>query len=342
MTEHLDYALFDQLENDGSTPISDAYRYHLSLAERADEAGFTHWFKSEHHHVPLDIAPSINVFLSAVIQRTQQIRVASLVHLLPFYEPMRLYEELCMLDHLSEGRLDIGFGKGISPAEQLLWGVPTEESAARSDEILDYVLSAMRCVAENGLGSLFSYDGTYYSATDRPLEIGPYQEPHPPLWRPGALSTAAQLGASTILPGPISVIPQQVDAYQNQARGRGAGGHAPLLSTLRRVVVAPTNEEAVAIGERAWARFDKNLTKLMLKYDLWPPVLVPSFLGDVGKAHATESLIVGSPSQVCDYFEQFRKESGIQHVTICPAWGDISGHEALRTMELFVEHVAGN
>ena len=121
MSDRLSYGIFDQLESDGTTPISDSYRNHLALAERADEAGFTHWFKSEHHHVPLDIAPSINVFLSAVIQRTKRIRVASLVHLLPFYDPMRLYEELCMLDHLSEGRLEIGFGKGVSPAEQMLW-----------------------------------------------------------------------------------------------------------------------------------------------------------------------------------------------------------------------------
>ena len=340
MTTTLSYALFDQLENDASTSVSDSYQNHLSLAERADEAGFTHWFKSEHHHVPLDIAPSINVFLSAVIQRTNHIRVASLVHLLPFYDPMRLYEELCMLDHLSNGRLEIGFGKGISPAEQMLWGVPNAEAAAQTDEILDYVLSAMRCVAEKGLGALFSYDGKYYSATERPLEIGPYQEPHPPLWRPGTLSTAAQLGVSTILPGPIALIAKQADAYRQETNGGGAGGHTPLLSTLRRVVVAPTDEEAVAIGERAWGRFDKNLTKLMHKYDLWPPSLVPSFLGDVQKAYATESLIVGSPSRVRDYFDRFLVESGIQHVTISPAWGDISGHEAMRTMELFVEHVA--
>ncbi len=329
MTATLGFALFDQLENDASTSISDSYQYHLSLAERADEAGFTHWFKSEHHHVPLDIAPSINVFLSAVIQRTKHIRVASLVHLLPFYEPMRLYEELCMLDHLSRGRLEI-----------VLWGVPNEEAAAQTDEMLDYVLSAMRCASEKGPGGLFSYDGKYYSATERPLEIGPYQEPHPPLWRPGTLSTAAQMGVSTILPGPISFIAKQADVYRQEAAGGGAGGHTPLLSTLRRVVVAPTDEEAIVIGERAWGRFDKNLTKLMHKYDLWPPSLVPSFLGDVQKAHATESLIVGSPSRVSDYFDQFLEESGIDHVTISPAWGDISGHEAMRTMELFIEHVA--
>jgi alkanesulfonate monooxygenase SsuD/methylene tetrahydromethanopterin reductase-like flavin-dependent oxidoreductase (luciferase family) len=184
--------------------------------------------------------------------------------------------------------------------------------------------------------------GSIIPSTERPLEIGPYQEPHPPLWRPGALRTAAQLGVSTILPGPISLIAKQADVYRQEINGRGAGGHTPLLSTLRRVVVAPTDQEAIAIGERAWARFDKNLTKLMHKYDLWPPTLVPSFLGDVEMAHSTESLIVGSPSRVSDYFDQFLEESGIQHVTISPAWGDISGHEAMRTMELFVEHVASN
>tara|TARA_B100002049_G_scaffold230048_1_gene206430 strand:- start:5477 stop:6505 length:1029 start_codon:yes stop_codon:yes gene_type:complete len=340
MSIQLDYALFDQLENDGSTSIAESYQYHLELAERADQAGFTHWFKSEHHHSPLDIAPSINVFLSAVIQRTKRIKVASLVHLLPFYEPMRLYEELCMLDHLSEGRLEIGFGKGVSPAEQLLWGVPSEEAAARAEESLDFVLSAMRLAATEGLGCLFSYQGKYWSSVERPLEIGPYQTPHPPLWRPGTLSTAAQLGASTILPGPISVIPGQVESYLREADGRKAGGHTPLLSTLRRVVLAPTDEEATAIGERAWQRFDGNLTKLMRKYDLWPPILVPSFLGDVDMAHGTESLIAGSPSRVREYFEKLGEESGLDHVTISPAWGDITGDEALRTMDLFVEQVA--
>ena len=341
MRDRLSYGIFDQLESDGTTPISDSYRNHLALAERADEAGFTHWFKSEHHHVPLDIAPSINVFLSAVIQRTERIRVASLVHLLPFYDPMRLYEELCMLDHLSEGRLEIGFGKGVSPAEQMLWGVPHDEALARTEESLDYVLSAMALTANEGLGCLFSYDGQYWSSTERPLEIGPYQKPHPPLWRPGTLSTAAQLGASTILPGPISIIPGQIHAYREEASENGAGGHTPLLSTLRRVVVAPTDEEAAAIGARAWQQFDSNLTKLMRKYDLWPPNLVPSFLGDVKMANDTESLIAGSPGRVREYFDKFREESGLQHVTISPAWGDISGDEALRTMDLFVEHVVG-
>ena len=77
------------------------------------------------------------------------------------------------------------------------------------------------------------------------------------------------------------------------------------------MVVAPTDEEAAAIGARAWQQFDSNLTKLMRKYDLWPPNLVPSFLGDVKMANDTESLIAGSPGRVREYFEKFREESGI-------------------------------
>jgi alkanesulfonate monooxygenase SsuD/methylene tetrahydromethanopterin reductase-like flavin-dependent oxidoreductase (luciferase family) len=334
VTSNLQFGLFDQLENDGSTPIGTQYQEHLELARMADQAGFSHWFKSEHHHVPLDIAPSINVFLSAVIQETSKMRISSLVHLLPFYEPMRLYEELCMLDHLSDGRLDIGFGKGISPPEQILWGVPRDEAAARTEEALDYILSAMTLVAKEGLGCLFNYDGTYWSATEHPLEISPVQQPHPPLWRPGTLATAAQMGVSTIIPGPMSSISENVEAYREQQNPDGAGGHTPILSTLRRIVVAPTEAEAVAIAERAWATFDANLTKLFREYDLWPPTMVPSFLGDTEKAFATESLLAGSPAQVAEYFERFEEESGLTHVTLCPAFGNITTDEARTTLDL--------
>ena len=237
MTSSLHFGIFDQLENDGKTGIASQYRSHLELARLADEGGFSHWFKSEHHNVPLDIAPSINVFLSAVTQVTQRIRIASLVHLLPFYEPLRLYEELCMLDHLSHGRLDIGFGKGVSPPEQLLWGVPADEAVARTNEALTFVLAAMELVTSEGLGCLFSFDGEFWSASDHPLEVGPFQTPHPPLWRPGNPITAAEMGVSTIIPGPIATLPEKIAAFHAEQTSEGAGGYAPVVSTLRRVVI---------------------------------------------------------------------------------------------------------
>ena len=339
MTSSLHFGIFDQLENDGKTDIASQYRSHLELARLADEGGFSHWFKSEHHNVPLDIAPSINVFLSAVTQVTQRIRIASLVHLLPFYEPLRLYEELCMLDHLSHGRLDVGFGKGVSPPEQLLWGVPADEAVARTNEALTFVLAAMELVTSEGLGCLFSFDGEFWSASDHPLEIGPFQTPHPPLWRPGNPITAAEMGVSTIIPGPIATLPEKIAAFHAEQTSEGAGGYAPVVSTLRRVVIAPTTKEAMKVAERAWGHFDSNLTKLFRKYDLWPPTMVPSFLGDVEMALTTESLIAGSPAQAAEYFTRLEAESTLEHVTICRALGNVSAQEAQATLAAFVENV---
>ena len=339
MTSSLSFGIFDQLENDGTTDIASQYRSHLELARLADEGGFSHWFKSEHHNVPLDIAPSINVFLSAVVQVTRRMRIASLVHLLPFYEPLRLYEELCMLDHLSEGRLDIGFGKGVSPPEQLLWGVPRDEALARTNEVLAFILAAMELAADRGVGCLFSFDGEFCSAKEHPLEIAPFQNPHPPLWRPGNPATAAEMGVSTIIPGPIDTLPEKIRDFRNGQVGIGVGGHTPVVSTLRRVVIAPTTAEATSIAQRAWGHFDANLTKLFKRYELWPPTMVPSFLGDVDMALETESLIAGSPAQVSEYFLRLEAESTLDHVTICPAFGNVTDNEARVTLEAFVEHV---
>ena len=139
MNPPLRFGIFDQVEHPGSGSIADIYRDHIALAVTADSAGFEHYFKSEHHHVPLDAAPSVGIFLAALSQVTSRIKLVSLVHLLPFYEPMRLYEELCMLDQLSTGRLEFGFGKGVSPPEHLLWNIDRAEVDARTEESLQII-----------------------------------------------------------------------------------------------------------------------------------------------------------------------------------------------------------
>ena len=76
------------------------------------------------------MAPSPNVFLAAVAQRTRRLRFGPLVYALPLHHPLRLIEEICMLDQMSGGRLDIGFGRGSSPIELALYGVDPDEAQA--------------------------------------------------------------------------------------------------------------------------------------------------------------------------------------------------------------------
>ena len=96
------FGLFDWIDR-GKVPLQRLYEERLQLLEVADAAGFFGYHLAEHHATPLGMAPSPALFLTAAAQRTRRIRLGPLVYLLPLYNPLRLIEEVCMLDHLSGG-----------------------------------------------------------------------------------------------------------------------------------------------------------------------------------------------------------------------------------------------
>src|SRR5579863_8603296 len=121
-TEKIEFGVFDHLDRTGLS-LADYYEDRLKLAEVYDRSGFYGYHLAEHHATPLGMAPSPNVFLSALAQRTRRLRFGPLIYALPLHHPLRLLEEICMLDQLSGGRLDVGFGRGASPIETEIYGV---------------------------------------------------------------------------------------------------------------------------------------------------------------------------------------------------------------------------
>ncbi|HEY8693824.1 MAG TPA: LLM class flavin-dependent oxidoreductase, partial [Chloroflexota bacterium] len=113
-TTTLRFGLFDWLDR-GQADIAALYDQRLRLLEYADKAGYAIYHLAEHHGTPLGMAPSPNLFLATAAQRTRHIRLGPLVYIVPLYNPMRLAEEICMLDQLSGGRLELGVGRGSSP-----------------------------------------------------------------------------------------------------------------------------------------------------------------------------------------------------------------------------------
>jgi len=107
----LNFAIFDHLDSDGG-PLGRFLEYRLRLLELIEQAGFQAYHLAEHHSTPLGMASSPSVFLAAAIQRTSKIKLGPLVYVLPLYHPLRVYEEVCMLDHLSKGRFMLGVGRG--------------------------------------------------------------------------------------------------------------------------------------------------------------------------------------------------------------------------------------
>ena len=110
----MDLGIFDHLDH-RDVPLHEFYEGRLRLLERYDEAGFAAYHLAEHHATPLGLAPVPGIFLAAATQRTRRIRLGPCVYCVPLYDPLRLIEEVCMLDHLSHGRFDFGVGRGIVP-----------------------------------------------------------------------------------------------------------------------------------------------------------------------------------------------------------------------------------
>src|SRR6266446_3103111 len=108
--------LFDHVEH-GKRPLATLFDERLAFAQAADEAGIYCLHVAEHHATPLNMVPVPGVYLGAVARATKRMRLGPLVYLLPLYSPLRLIEEICILDHLSNGRLDFGVGRGIVPYE---------------------------------------------------------------------------------------------------------------------------------------------------------------------------------------------------------------------------------
>src|SRR5262245_13516114 len=137
----MQFGIFDHLDRN-ELPLAAFYEQRLQLTEAYDEAGFYSYHLAEHHFTPLGMAPSPSVFLASIAQRTKRLRFGPLVYALPLHHPLRVLEEICMLDHLSGGRLDIGFGRGSVPYEIAYYSqnVPRREQIYR--ERLEIILQA--------------------------------------------------------------------------------------------------------------------------------------------------------------------------------------------------------
>ena len=107
----MQFGVFDHLDRN-SLPLREYYEQRLKVIEAFDRAGFYAYHVAEHHFTPLGMAPSPSVFLAAVAQRTKRLRFGTFVYALPTHHPLRVMEEICMLDHMSGGRVEIGFGRG--------------------------------------------------------------------------------------------------------------------------------------------------------------------------------------------------------------------------------------
>jgi len=337
--------LFDHLERSEDRTLATQFDERLEFAAAADEAGFYCLHTAEHHSSRLNMVPEPGVWLAAVARATKQIRMGPLVYLLTLYSPLRLAEEICMLDHLSNGRLELGVGRGVSPFELNFHKVDHEESR-------EIFFDAYDCLKEALTNDEFSYEGKYFSYTDVPMTLRPLQQPYPPVWY-GSSNTigatwAGDHGLHFAANGPTQTALENITAFRTALTKRGAPAHPKpeffrgnAIGLLRHIYVADTDEEARRIARPALEYHAASLNWLRERVggDNFAKRAGIHRGADLESWEEMGMAIVGSPETVLARLTEQADALSINYLIAYLFFGTMSLKDAMRSQQLFVSEI---
>jgi alkanesulfonate monooxygenase SsuD/methylene tetrahydromethanopterin reductase-like flavin-dependent oxidoreductase (luciferase family) len=326
--------VFDHFDADGGS-LAALYEWRLKLVEAYDRSGIDIYHLAEHHSTPLGMAPSPSVFLSAVAQRTKRLRFGPMVYTLSLHHPLRVMEEICMLDQMSGGRIELGVGRGISPLESTFYGVDPKHSRDIYVEVLDIVLRAFQTQS-------LDYEGKFYRFKATPIVIAPMQKPFPPLWygvlAPEGVDWPAQQAMNIATNALAPATREITDRYRVrwQALGREPT-KLPLLGMSRHIVIADTDAEALSIARRCYAHWHQSFTHLWRLHGVAP--ISAAYPETVEGSMEIGMSFVGSPATVRARLNEAIAATGVNYLLLRFAFGDMTLTEALRSVELFAREV---
>jgi alkanesulfonate monooxygenase SsuD/methylene tetrahydromethanopterin reductase-like flavin-dependent oxidoreductase (luciferase family) len=329
----MQFGVFDHLDRYAGA-LADYYEDRLRITEAYDRAGFYAYHLAEHHSTPLGMAPSPSVFLSAVAQRTTKLRFGPLVWAMPVHHPIRLLEEICMLDHLSGGRLELGFGRGSVPIELEYYG-------ANPDEAQEIYTESVALILKGLTSKVLDFEGKHFSFRDVPIEIAPLQKPHPPIWygvhMPESAERAARRNLNVVSLDPPAETRLSIERYrQIWPQVHAPTVPFPKLGLGRFVVVAPTDAEALALARRAYPVWHASFTHLFRRHgrsQAHPRPATFDLVRERGQG------IAGAPATVADFLGKQLHHTLCNYMVGQFAFGDLTLQECLRSIGLFADQV---
>jgi alkanesulfonate monooxygenase SsuD/methylene tetrahydromethanopterin reductase-like flavin-dependent oxidoreductase (luciferase family) len=327
----LKFGVFDHLDR-GQRSITELYDQRLQIVEQYDRAGFHAYHLAEHHGTPLGMAPSPSVFLSAVAQRTKRLRFGPLVYLLPFYHPIRLAEEIAMLDHLSHGRLELGIGRGQSPIELALYGQEAGTAQSVFEETLAVLELAFAQERVSFAGKHFAFDGF-------PVELRPLQQPHPPFWYGvGTPDSAADYGRRGFHAVTLAKPAAAAEIARCFHEGSAAGGWTGRrMGICRFIVVGETDHEAQSLAARAYPVWHASFFALFRRHNRTP--VMTTWAPTFAEMEANGLACAGSSDTVAAVLDAQLKETGANYLVGQFVFGDMSLADGMKSIALFAAQV---
>ena len=328
----MEFGLFIEWPNAGARVWREAFEESVAQVRLAEDVGFDFCLIAEHHFSDYSIAPSPLLEALAFARATSRIRIGTGVAVLPEWQPLRLAEEMAVVDQLSGGRFIAGVGRGFVPFEQERLGVVVDEGRARFEESLDVLVQAWTATD-------FTYAGKHVRI-DHPTTVlpRPLQAPHPPIWLAGASAESVDLvgrrGLTPIISGAAGVerLREQHSDYV-RARHRYGRGAEPLhIVAQTQVHLAETTAEAHATLPFArWqARAVTRLVQARIEggvLDATPAEDDPSDEVLLGRQ------FIGTPDEIIPRLQALN-DAGVTHVSMLMEFGGLDAARIERSIRL--------
>jgi alkanesulfonate monooxygenase SsuD/methylene tetrahydromethanopterin reductase-like flavin-dependent oxidoreductase (luciferase family) len=276
------------------------YAATIEQAVLADELGFDHVWFTEHHFLEDGYLPAFQPLAGAIAARTKQIRISNDIALLPLYHPIRLAEELAVLDQISNGRMEFGIGMGYVPKEFDAFGVPLRNRVSMTDEAIEILRLAW------GEGP-FSFKGKRYNLSNIDVHPKPVQPGGPPLWiaamkEPGALR-AARFGTNLLPQGRREEV---LDPWRDAVNAKGEDPDDYRVGIIRSVYVTDDRE-------KDWPKIREAERFRMGVYGSFMAE-TPDEYGWGSSDGIPQNVIVGDATQVTQEISEFINTYGITDI----------------------------
>ena len=301
-------------------PLNEVYRRALDRIDVMDRSGYDAVWLAEHHFNSFSVCPSVHLMGMHVADRTTHLRIGMAVTLAAFYHPLRIAEEVALLDVLSGGRVNWGAGRGFDRTEHTAFGVTADDSYPRFREHVEIVRAAWTT-------DRLTHHGRFWDFDDVEVLPKPVQQPHPPMWMasgsPEAIHWSAQQGYS-ILMDPHSShdeIGRKHRLYQEAlvAAGHSAEGRETPMARL--LAVAATRAEAEDIARRgaAWTvdAYVNPGHQAILPGRAQESAALDGTIDPVER-YVDDVVLWGTPSEVIDKVAELQETIGLNYLMCAP------------------------
>jgi alkanesulfonate monooxygenase SsuD/methylene tetrahydromethanopterin reductase-like flavin-dependent oxidoreductase (luciferase family) len=303
----------------GRVPVSTVYDRAMDRVAMMEDSEYDCIWLAEHHFTTYSVCPSVTLMGTHIAGRTKRLRIGTAVTLNAYYHPLRLAEELSMLDVFSQGRLNWGSGRGFDPTEYKLFNITPDDVYDKFRETVDVVEAAWK-------NERFSHHGKYYDYENVLVLPRPFQDPHPPVYLAASSLDSAKKAAKdgyTIMLDPHSThgeIRYKRQHYQQEMEANGHVVGDRDIPIVRYVAIADTKAEAEEIARHSssWtvgAYLNPNKSAATRAQ-------IPGHERDLDRdpvdRYVKEIAIVGTASEVVDKLKELEVEIPMNYLMLAP------------------------